>query len=238
MASNPLDSFDEFFDFAQLESDNGLHVDSQQHLHEQTISTLAIDSAMDWQPSTPNDNGPFAGSTVGYPSYDGSITLSYDSATLDPVSLYESTGSLQPQPCLRDSIAGGSSATFPCSINSHEAAYQIPQDALSSQPVAALPSPAANNIELRARGISTPAQPHRSGTITRKPASAKRKGPSTRIPLEAKQMLEEEFAANPYPCSWEIDIIAHQANLDVKRVRNWYNNTRARKKPSGDFLHP
>jgi hypothetical protein len=43
-------------------------------------------------------------------------------------------------------------------------------------------------------------------------------------------MLEEEFAANPYPCSWEIDIIAHQANLDVKRVRNWYNNTRARKK--------
>jgi hypothetical protein len=49
-------------------------------------------------------------------------------------------------------------------------------------------------------------------------------------------MLEEEFAANPYPCSWEMDIIAHQANLDVKRVRNWYNNTRARKKNTGEHI--
>lgn len=75
-------------------------------------------------------------------------------------------------------------------------------------------------------------------TSTHKPASAKRKGPSNRLPVEARQMLEEEFAANPYPCSWEMDIIAHQANLDVKRVRNWYNNTRARKKPqpSGSLL--
>jgi hypothetical protein len=66
-----------------------------------------------------------------------------------------------------------------------------------------------------------------------KPASAKRKGPQSRIPLEAKQILEDEFAANPYPCSWEIDIIAHQANLDVKKVRNWFNNTRARAKGGG-----
>jgi hypothetical protein len=76
--------------------------------------------------------------------------------------------------------------------------------------------------------------PQRNATVIHKPASAKRKGPSSRIPAEARQMLEEEFAANPYPCSWEIDIIAHQANLDVKRVRNWYNNTRARKKNSGE----
>ena len=79
--------------------------------------------------------------------------------------------------------------------------------------------------------LNEPVRPQRNGTVTRKPASAKRKGPSARIPLEAKNMLEEEFATNPYPCSWEIDIIAHQANLDVKRVRNWFNNTRARKKP-------
>ncbi|KAF1948985.1 hypothetical protein CC80DRAFT_430145 [Byssothecium circinans] len=77
-----------------------------------------------------------------------------------------------------------------------------------------------------------PAQLKRSTTLDRKPASATRKGASSRIPLEARQMLEEEFVANPYPCSWEIDIIAHQANLDVKRVRNWFNNTRARKKGS------
>jgi hypothetical protein len=69
----------------------------------------------------------------------------------------------------------------------------------------------------------------------RKPASAKRKGPQSRIPLEAKQILEDEFAANPYPCSWEMDIIAHQANLDVKKVRNWFNNTRARKKGEGEL---
>ncbi|KAF1924611.1 uncharacterized protein M421DRAFT_72038 [Didymella exigua CBS 183.55] len=63
-----------------------------------------------------------------------------------------------------------------------------------------------------------------------KPASAKRKGPRCRIPLESRQILDDEFATNPYPCSWEYDIIAHQANLDVKKVRNWFNNTRARKK--------
>lgn len=67
-------------------------------------------------------------------------------------------------------------------------------------------------------------------TSSLKPASAKRKGPQNRIPLEAKQILEDEFVANPYPCSWEMDIIAHQANLEVKKVRNWFNNRRARKK--------
>ncbi|KAF2703261.1 hypothetical protein K504DRAFT_392824 [Pleomassaria siparia CBS 279.74] len=72
----------------------------------------------------------------------------------------------------------------------------------------------------------------RSAAPTRKPASAKRKGPPNRILPEAKQILEEEFATNPYPCSWEIDIIAHQANLDTKRVKNWFNNSRARKKCS------
>ncbi|KAH8722495.1 hypothetical protein GQ44DRAFT_622712 [Phaeosphaeriaceae sp. PMI808] len=72
-----------------------------------------------------------------------------------------------------------------------------------------------------------------SSTASRKPASAKRKGPQSRIPLEAKQILEEEFSANPYPCSWEMDIIAHQANLEVKKVRIWFNNTRARKKGDG-----
>ena len=68
-----------------------------------------------------------------------------------------------------------------------------------------------------------------------KPASAKRKGPQSRIPLEAKQILEDEFATNPYPCNWEYDIIAHQANLEVKKVRTWFNNTRARKKGDGMY---
>ena len=70
-----------------------------------------------------------------------------------------------------------------------------------------------------------------AGHLTAKPpASSKRIGTQSRIPIEARQILEDEFANNPYPCSWEMDIIAHQANLDIKKVRNWYNNTRARKK--------
>lgn len=68
------------------------------------------------------------------------------------------------------------------------------------------------------------------------PESAKRRGTQSRIPLEARQILEDEFAANPYPCSWEMDIVAHQANLDIKRVRNWYNNTRARNKGEAPCL--
>jgi hypothetical protein len=35
-----------------------------------------------------------------------------------------------------------------------------------------------------------------------------------------------------------MDIIAHQANLEVKKVRNWFNNTRARKKGEGRPLLP
>ncbi|KAK1915920.1 hypothetical protein P3342_003735 [Pyrenophora teres f. teres] len=79
--------------------------------------------------------------------------------------------------------------------------------------------------------LTRPAAPLRQASIASwKPASAKRKGPQSRIPFEARQILEDEFAANPYPHNWEMDIIAHQANLDVKKVRNWFNNTRARKK--------
>jgi hypothetical protein len=87
------------------------------------------------------------------------------------------------------------------------------------------------------RSKNRPTVPTRqASTASWKPASAKRKGPQSRIPLEARQILEDEFVANPYPCSWEIDIIAHQANLEVKKVRNWFNNTRARKKGEGKLL--
>ncbi|KAF2729850.1 hypothetical protein EJ04DRAFT_527467 [Polyplosphaeria fusca] len=58
---------------------------------------------------------------------------------------------------------------------------------------------------------------------------AKRRNQQSRLPPEARQILEEKFSLNPYPCSWELDIIAHQTKLDIKRVRTWFNNTRARK---------
>lgn len=104
-----------------------------------------------------------------------------------------------------------------------------PSDLLSNSP-SALETP-VNHSRHR-----PPAPLRQASTASWKPASAKRKGPQSRIPLEARQILEDEFAANPYPCSWEMDIIAHQANLDVKKVRNWFNNTRARKKGEGMFL--
>ncbi|KAL5116905.1 homeodomain mating type protein alpha2 [Pleosporales sp. CAS-2024a] len=94
-------------------------------------------------------------------------------------------------------------------------------------------------VHLHISPPSSEALPLRQAPVAAwKPASAKRKGPQCRIPLEARQILEDEFVANPYPCSWELDIIAHQANLDIKKVRNWFNNTRARKKDGGQSASP
>lgn len=115
-----------------------------------------------------------------------------------------------------DSFVLASSSPSPPSYNIYEVQHTTPQ----------VPSAADNP-----RGHLV----RQSSGSQRTPASAKRKGLNTRIPLEARQMLEEEFATNPYPCGWEIDIIAHQANIDAKRVRNWFNNARARKKAPGKF---
>jgi len=95
-------------------------------------------------------------------------------------------------------------------------------------------APPVSDTTISSRTIP-PAPLRQPSTASWKPASARRKGPQSRIPLEARQILEDEFAANPYPCSWEMDIIAHQANLEVKKVRNWFNNTRARKKGAGEI---
>ncbi|KAH6875688.1 hypothetical protein BKA58DRAFT_437654 [Alternaria rosae] len=97
-------------------------------------------------------------------------------------------------------------------------------------------TPTDASLELEQLPVRSVASQQQPSIATWKPASAKRKGPQCRISLEARQVLEDEFAANPYPCAWELDIIAHQANLDVKKVRNWFNNTRARKK-CGDSHH-
>ncbi|KAF2260938.1 hypothetical protein CC78DRAFT_570927 [Lojkania enalia] len=71
-----------------------------------------------------------------------------------------------------------------------------------------------------------------------KPPSSKARGPQSRIPPESKEKLELEFASNPYPCHWEIDIIAHKTGLEAKRVRNWFNNTRARKQTAKNNKGP
>jgi hypothetical protein len=94
--------------------------------------------------------------------------------------------------------------------------------------------PGTGNVTVHPRA-QLPSPLRQASSASWKPASAKRKGPQGRIPFESRQILEDEFATNAYPCSWEIDIIAHQANLDVKKVRNWFNNTRARKKNGGEY---
>jgi hypothetical protein len=205
MAGEPLDSLDEFFDFAQLEEDNNLSGPSiQDDTLAQAAPVLGPDSAMDWQPTTTADMGAFhipSGFTFHIP--EESMPDFYHAVPTLPLVQHIPVMSQLPP----DDPTGALSYSW-----QH---HRIPQE----------------EIITSKQKVKPTQRPQRSNTVTRKPASAKRKGPSTRLPEEARQILEEEFAANPYPCSWEIDIIAHQANLDVKRVRNWFNNTRARKKP-------
>ncbi|KAL1600647.1 homeodomain mating type protein alpha2 [Paraconiothyrium brasiliense] len=206
MAGEPLDSLDEFFDFAQLEKDNnGFDPSLQYDAAAQAASFLGPDSAMDWQPSIGADMG-----AMDIPS-EFSFSIPEDQT----LSFFQA----DPMPPLVQDIS-----MVPQTLTDHHS--RTPSYSWQHHPM-----PREGEVITLRQETNQLVRPQRRNTVTLKPASAKRKGPSTRLPVEARQMLEEEFAANPYPCSWEIDIIAHQANLDVKRVRNWFNNTRARKKP-------
>jgi hypothetical protein len=57
-----LDTLEEFFDFAQLEHDNGMHGDSVEH--EFDIRDFAAHDGMDWQPTGLASTG----ACVGVPS--------------------------------------------------------------------------------------------------------------------------------------------------------------------------
>ncbi|KAH7350399.1 hypothetical protein BKA66DRAFT_431122 [Pyrenochaeta sp. MPI-SDFR-AT-0127] len=271
MATTTFDSLDEFFDFAALEHDHGLHSNDGPRQQQPDAFDLPQDiMAMDWAPTEstticPADSflpydmhmqnaygeasisqdthqwslvetpGQSSSSTTGDESADSSVNPPWhvNGATVVnfPTHGHEPHSNFTP------------SSSFPARENlelmgRHEeegitGMFGLPQGSvlsksgqsgsISNSP----PSQEAALVQSRAR----PSAPLRqASTASWKPASAKRKGPQSRIPLEARQILEDEFAANPYPCSWEMDIIAHQANLDVKKVRNWFNNTRARKK--------
>lgn len=234
MATESLEPIDEFFDFAQLEKDTANHDTPQQYeVSGETVPFPDLDSAMDWQPTASDETGVFA--TLPSEFVPGGSVQSIDQIVCTaPFACVEPLGNAQ-YPPISNALSPACGFTAWPTEGSGTQAVDEPQldDLVIDMPSIALNDPSPIIEEPR-----QPAKPQRNSTITRKPASAKRKGPSTRIPVEARQMLEEEFAANPYPCSWEIDIIAHQANLDVKRVRNWFNNTRARKKPesSGRYL--
>ncbi|KAF2029293.1 hypothetical protein EK21DRAFT_67960 [Setomelanomma holmii] len=223
-ASQMHDNLDEFFDFDQLEHDcyQGTAYLPQQ---EQTFSFDHDEDgmAMDWTADAmaiaplPNDEALLPHDIHMQTVFNGAApddTLIWPLADCSDPSLTASGSRI-------DSLLDPTCTLGPTQIASNVA-----------------PSSSSNLLEGQkltdheaAEAIVRPNVPDRqASTATWKPASARRKGPQSRIPSEARQILEDEFAANPYPCAWEMDIIAHQANLDVKKVRNWFNNTRARKK--------
>jgi hypothetical protein len=241
MANNNMsDNLDDFFDFEQLEQDSRLYSDLSNHQHgEPEISDLA---AMDWQPTAADrllQEERFEG------SYDQWIVaespcqpLSHSSTDL--VALPWPTSqvpAVADHPPSLELTAAPSSSLQTVGEVGHLTNGTVPHCASLTndavvKPSIQIPGPTSKKSSVDSRA-SLPTR--HAASAGWKPASAKRKGPQSRIPLEAKQILEDEFATNPYPCNWEYDIIAHQANLEVKKVRTWFNNTRARKKGEGMF---
>ncbi|KAF2477114.1 uncharacterized protein BDR25DRAFT_339141 [Lindgomyces ingoldianus] len=78
----------------------------------------------------------------------------------------------------------------------------------------------------KTRGLSSTKS---ARTNSEQPMSRKRR-PRCRIPSGTKRALEFKFGYNPYPSTSEIEAIAKETQLEPKQVRNWYNNTRARKR--------
>jgi hypothetical protein len=249
MSGNALDKMDEFFDFAALEHDSevlatkALHQDQNMPFQpaddattmdwatDPTAAVCSVDATQCWHdPMHDASHDPSSGETgrqwplFEVPEWPAPVNVN---STLDST--------------LGDPIPGGgpdSSFAPSLSIDTlHSDPRRIDDDSIpdaccEDQPTAR----ASPSHEMTVSPASPAASIQRTPSANRKPASAKRKGTQSRIPIEAKQILEDEFATNAYPCSWEMDIIAHQANLDVKKVRNWFNNTRARKRCEGAWM--
>ena len=234
------DPLDDFFDFEQLEQDSRLYSDLSNHQHgEPEISDLA---AMDWQPTATDQllqEDRFEGSYNQWimtespcqPLSHGStdmVALPWPASHVPAVADHPPSHELTATPSSSLQTIGEvghlTNGTVPHCVS-------LANDAVV-KPSIQIPGPTSTKPLVDSKA-SLPTR--HAASAGWKPASAKRKGPQSRIPLEAKQILEDEFATNPYPCNWEYDIIAHQANLEVKKVRTWFNNTRARKKGEGMF---
>ena len=252
MSGNALDKIDEFFDFAALEHDSELRAIGASH-QGRSLSFQSADNVttMDWATNPTAVTHSLDATQSWGDSYEAphsSISQTGRQLPLFEVSEWPAPVNTNPTPA--SPLTGGS---FSVEGPNSALAPSFSIGASHSDPPCADNDSIPDACQLESfsswerqpvRQVSTSPEPAElpAGTITqtqqivsasRKPASAKRKGTQSRIPVEAKQILEEEFAANAYPCSWEMDIIAHQANLDVKKVRNWFNNTRARKKCEG-----
>jgi hypothetical protein len=218
---------------------DGLHTACQPgRFSSEALSGPERHAAMEWEPSSPGAPADFDA------LYMEPFPSSSECGVFQPYCGYTPQTPTAPQwheppPEQNDGCNGALTAAGvpspPYAVPQMELFEPIQQAPLSHVAVSPLSKSSTRHIaEERPRRL-----PIRAEFDSRKPASAKHKGSSTRIPLEARQMLEDEFSTNPYPCSWEIDIIAHQASLDAKRVRNWFNNARARKKVQSESpLHP
>jgi hypothetical protein len=250
--ANTCDNLDEFFDFALLEHDHGLECRPCGDPNEPQV--LAEDVLMtDWQPASAESFQSSASPMTSYPQthfqtgLGNHIPKNWQLIALpDDISFPRgedaNTQSINPQhTCSTVSSSGLAQSREPVygSPSSSLPAREFPElfEDVSTNPVGVQQTSPLPQLEQQSDEFVTqsPLPDRQASTSSWKPASAKRKGPQNRIPLESRQILEDEFATNPYPCSWEIDIIAHQASLDVKRVRNWFNNTRARKKCEGIY---
>jgi hypothetical protein len=233
MASHAFDDMDAFFDFDRLEHDHGVStVNAPCQQRHGSCNHPGQVLSMDWVADAPHarvspdfhthsftykPSYPQSDSYEIRPDGDAGICLVPRANYEDTSTTQDATSDQNPRPYIAPS---SSSQTHSPRLGSP--GQDIAADLHDEKDIFSHPTQTA--IPLK-----------QASTASWKPASAKRKGAQSRIPLEARQILEDEFAANPYPCSWEIDIIAHQANLDVKKVRNWFNNTRARKKGGGEL---
>ncbi|OCL04494.1 hypothetical protein AOQ84DRAFT_391515 [Glonium stellatum] len=57
----------------------------------------------------------------------------------------------------------------------------------------------------------------------------KKKSSLYRISPEARVILEEQFQSSPYPCVEDVAQLAQLTSLKPSTIKNWFNNTRARK---------
>jgi hypothetical protein len=258
------DNLDEFFDFAQLEQDSAACGGCFQTYDAGSILSEHV-TPMDWQPvvaeiTTPpsqmlQDEYTQDVTTQHFgnqcPRQWSLVDMSNQSSTIaGPASVgptwltpHVPTTELQPHNELLTAPPSPFHAHEQFNLTNENIDGTLPI-VISNDPSGSLDEPTADTSFVQASHAQVVSpKPARASLPTRhassaswKPASAKRKGPQSRIPLESRQILEDEFATNPYPLPWEIDIIAHQANLEVKKVRNWFNNTRARKKGEGTFL--
>lgn len=244
-----VDDLNEFFDFDQLVQDHAIHAENEVSRRQDHYLVEDV-SIMDWAVDEPT----MTMATKASLSHDTSMLdmIKNDSVACNPPLMsfdhsQQSTGVsgttfLYGQQQTNESLAfsGYDAATSGAPYLSDLTCEQldsVQESTDASHYLQEAHSRKSNKSTITPQSKKAPsASSNQSSAPAWKPASAKRKGPQSRIPLEARQILEDEFAANPYPCSWELDIIAHQANLDVKKVRNWFNNTRARKKGEGKSM--